>query len=114
VTNQPPRDPPTQRAGINVMAAASLVCSLSGWLCFIGSIFGLIFGFVALNQIKQRGQRGRGMALAGIIIGGILVALWIGMGVLRQAARHGPHTGSGASAVVMIVEPQAVSPTLAA
>jgi uncharacterized membrane protein len=96
------------------MAVASLVCSLFGWLCLIGPILGLIFGFVALSQIKQTGQRGRGMALAGIIIGGILVALIIAMGVLRAVVRHTPGMYSGAPAVVMIVEPQAVSPTLAA
>jgi hypothetical protein len=114
LTEQPPRYQPMQRAGINAMAAASLVCSLSGWLCFIGAIFGLIFGFVALNQIKQRGQRGRGMALAGIIIGGILVALWIGVGILKTTVWRTPDRHSGAPAVVMIVEPQAVSPALAA
>ena len=96
------------------MAIASLVCSLLGWLCLIGPILGLIFGFVALNQIKQTGQRGRGMALAGIIIGGILVALIIGLGILRAMVRHSPGMHSGAPAVVMIVEPQAVSPILAA
>jgi hypothetical protein len=113
--DQPPSypPPPPKSAGTNWMAVASLVCSLFGWLLFIGSIFGLIFGFVALNQIKQRGQRGRGMALAGIIIGGILLALWIGIGILRATARHTPDRHSGAPAVVMIVEPKAVSLTLA-
>jgi hypothetical protein len=96
------------------MAIASLVCSLFGWLCFIGPILGMIFGFVALSQIKQTGQRGRGMALAGIIIGGVIVALGIGWGILRGAVRHMPSTDSGVPAVVMIVEPQAVSPTVAA
>ena len=96
------------------MAIASLVCSLLGWLCLIGPIFGLIFGFVALNQIKQTGQKGRGLALSGIIIGGILVALAIAVGILRTVVRHTPSTDSGAPAVVMIVEPQAISPTLAA
>ena len=109
-----PGYPPPQSAGTNRMAVASLVCSLFGWLCLIGPILGLIFGFVALSQIKQTGQRGRGMAIAGIVIGGILIALMIGMGMFRGAARHTPHMGSGAPAAVMIVEPHAVSPTLAA
>jgi uncharacterized protein with PQ loop repeat len=109
LTEQPPRDPRARSAGINAMAVVSLVCSLLGWLCFIGGIFGLIFGFVALNQIKQTGQRGRGMALAGIIIGGILVALWIGVGILRVTVRHTAGPYSGAPAVVMIVEAHAVS-----
>ena len=111
MTEQPPRNPPTQRGGINAMAVVSLVCSLLGGFCFIGPLFGLIFGFVALNQIKQSGQRGRVMALVGIIIGGILAVLWVCVGILRVYAsdKH-----SGAPAVVMIVEPQPVSPILAA
>jgi hypothetical protein len=100
--------PPPQRAGMNGMAVASLVCSLFGWLCVVGPLFGLIFGFVALNQIRQTGQRGRGMALAGIILGGILVVLTIGFGLHRTQARHTPSKNSGAPAVVMIVEPRAV------
>ncbi|HWS92230.1 MAG TPA: DUF4190 domain-containing protein [Mycobacterium sp.] len=109
-----PGYPPPRRGGTNGMAVASLVCSLFGWLCLIGPILGLIFGFIALNQIKQTGQGGRGMALAGIIIGGILAAIIIGLGTLRAAARHTHRVHSGAPAVVMIVEPQAVSPIVAA
>jgi cytochrome bd-type quinol oxidase subunit 2 len=90
------------------MAIASLVCSLFGWLCVVGPLFGLIFGFVALNQIKEKGQRGRGLALAGIVIGGILVVLVIGMQLHRTQGGHIPHKNTGAPAVVMIVEPQAV------
>ncbi len=106
--------PQPQSAATNGMAVASLVCSLFGWLCIVGPLLGLIFGFVALNQINQTGQRGRGMALAGIIIGGIIVAVGIGLGILGQIAKHAPRTDSGAPAVVMIVEAQAVSPNLAA
>jgi hypothetical protein len=94
---------------MNKMAVASLVCSLLGWLCFVGPLFGLIFGFVALNQIKQNGQRGRGMALAGIVLGGILVVIAIAVGLHRAPDKHAPGKNSGAPAVVMIVEPRAVS-----
>jgi hypothetical protein len=104
VTEQPPSSP----RSVNWMAVASLVCSLFGWLCIVGPLFGLIFGFVALNQIKQTGQRGRGMALAGIIIGGILVVLVIALELDRTEGRHMPNRNSGAPAVVITVEPQAV------
>ena len=100
--------PPSWARSVNWMAVASLVASLFGWLCFVGPLFGLIFGFVALNQIKQTGQRGRGMALAGIVLGGILVVLAIYGGLQRTQAKHAPSKNSGAPAVVMIVEPQAV------
>jgi hypothetical protein len=63
------------------MAIASLVCSVVGaFLCGIGSIVGIVLGVIALNQIKQTGQGGRGMALAGIIVGAVaLVAglIWV-------------------------------------
>ncbi len=61
----------------NGLAIASLVCSLVGLLCGVGALLGIIFGFVARNQIaKSNGsQKGSGMALAGIIIGFIYVAL---------------------------------------
>jgi hypothetical protein len=66
----------------NGMAIASLVCSLVGVIPFlfgIPCILGIIFGFVARNQIKnsQGRQRGGGMALAGIIVGFSLIGLWV-------------------------------------
>ncbi|WP_030174591.1 DUF4190 domain-containing protein [Spirillospora albida] len=48
----------------NPLAIASLVTGLLG--CF--AVLGAILGFIALNQIKQRGGRGRGMAVAGIVL----------------------------------------------
>jgi hypothetical protein len=59
------------------MAIASFVL---GVLClyWIGSILALVFGYVALNQLKQRPQRGRGLAIAGIVLGWV----FLGLGVL--------------------------------
>ena len=59
----------------NGMAIASMVLGIL-WLYWIGSILALIFGYVALNQIRERNQGGRGMAIAGIVLG------WIGVGAL--------------------------------
>jgi hypothetical protein len=69
--------PPSQAAGTNGMAIASLVCSLLGWVCGLGPILGIVFGFIALNQIRTRGQGGRGLAIAGIAIGAALILLGI-------------------------------------
>jgi Domain of unknown function (DUF4190) len=79
--------------GTNGMAIASLVCSLFGWLCLIGPILGLIFGFVALGQIKQTGQGGRGMAIAGIVIGGVAIAVITALGILRVVVGTASHLG---------------------
>ena len=47
------------------------------WLYWIGSILAVIFGHVALSQIqKDPSIRGRGMAIAGLVLG------WVGVGVL--------------------------------
>jgi hypothetical protein len=92
------------------MAIASLLCSSIGWICIIGPLLGLIFGFLALNQIQQTGQRGRGLAIAGIIIGAILIAIITVSGIRNAGHEHKPSSRSGAPVTVVIVEPQAVSP----
>jgi hypothetical protein len=107
---------PVQSAGTNGMAIASLVCSLVGVCCGIGPFLGVIFGLVALNQIKQSGQDGHGLAIAGIAIGGVLIALGITFGILSAilSPRHHPHNDSGApAAVVITVASQGVSSALA-
>ena len=51
------------------MAIASLVASVVGLLCGIGSIVGIVLGVLALSQIKQSPQGGYGLAVAGIVVG---------------------------------------------
>ena len=47
------------------------------WVYWIGSILAVIFGHVALSQIrKDPSIQGRGMAVAGVVLG------WVGLGVL--------------------------------
>jgi uncharacterized membrane protein len=60
-----------QRPGTNAMAIAGFVCG------FVFNILGIIFGFVALNQIKRTGEQGRGFAIAGIWIGAASLALTV-------------------------------------
>ncbi|AGB25069.1 hypothetical protein Mycsm_04850 [Mycobacterium sp. JS623] len=55
----------------NSMAIASLVASLVGFLCWLGSIAGIVLGIVAMNQIKQSREEGHGLAVAGIAIGAV-------------------------------------------
>jgi hypothetical protein len=52
------------------MAIASLVLGLL-WLYGVGSILEIVFGHVAMSQIDRSNgsQTGRGMALAGAILG---------------------------------------------
>ena len=61
----------------NGMAIASLVCSLAGLAtCGVTAIVGAILGHVARRQIRERGDGGDGLALAGIISGWIIFALY--------------------------------------
>ncbi len=105
----PPGYPPPQMAGTNGFAVASLLCSLFGWVCmFIGAFLGIIFGFVALSQIKRTGQKGRGMAIAGIVVGAVVVVLGIALWTLMAIFGHVPNTDSGEPAVVQTVVLQTV------
>jgi hypothetical protein len=74
---------PPQR-GTNGMAIGSLVTSIACLLVFggIGSFIGAILGHVALGQIKRTGEQGRGLAIAGIIIGWVATALWLIVAVI--------------------------------
>ncbi|MCR2826553.1 DUF4190 domain-containing protein [Microbacterium sp. zg.Y909] len=63
----------------NLLAILSLVSSILGIigiLPIVGSIAGAILGHLALRQIPKSGEKGRGMALAGTIVG------WVGIGLV--------------------------------
>jgi uncharacterized protein DUF4190 len=80
-----PYDPyrPIPTPGTNGLAIGSLVASIGGFpllfACYAGVaawIAGIVLGIIALNQIKQTRQEGRGLAIAGIAVGvvGLVVA----------------------------------------
>lgn len=61
-----PQGPPRN----NQFALASMVLAIS-WVFFIGSILGVIFGHLAMQQIRESDGReiGRGNAMIGLIVG---------------------------------------------
>ena len=64
----------------NALSIVSLIASIVGFigiLPIIGSIGGVITGHISLNQLKTSGENGRGMALAGTIVGYVGLAFWI-------------------------------------
>ncbi len=61
-----PRPTPT-----NTLAIVALVCA------FVFAPLGIVFGHMSLSQIKKTGEEGRGLALAGLIIGYLVCALTI-------------------------------------
>jgi len=67
-----PRTAPT-----SAWATASLVCALLGPLtCGIGSVLAVPFGHIAQSDIKTKGLAGGGMAVAGLILGYLMLAIW--------------------------------------
>ena len=87
VADVSPRPPPAPPAHVpypapvvayqttNGLAVASLVAGFL-WLGWFGSIVAVIFGHIALRQIKQSGGRetGTGLAIAGLVLGYMGVA----------------------------------------
>jgi hypothetical protein len=66
----------------NSMAVASFVMGIVSCFCCIGvfNVLGLVFGFMALSQIKARPEQGgKALAIAGIVLSAIgLVISWVG------------------------------------
>jgi uncharacterized protein DUF4190 len=81
--------PPAPQAGrgalvtpssTNSMAVVSLVAGIAGYVIphpFIAGIVAIVTGHMARRQIRQTGEAGSGMALAGLILGYVHLALSI-------------------------------------
>jgi Domain of unknown function (DUF4190) len=87
----------------NGLAIASLITSIAGvvlgiplaFFCYLGlliPVVGAVLGAVALSQIRRTHQPGRGMAIAGIVIGCLTVValLLLALFMLTAAALHAP------------------------
>ncbi len=75
---------PAQQPTTNGLAIAALVCGIVafplGCLYGVGiaaAIAALVMGIISMKQVKQTGQPGHGMALAGTILGGVFIALFV-------------------------------------
>ncbi|MFF3324655.1 DUF4190 domain-containing protein [Streptomyces sp. NPDC002889] len=89
-----------QRTPVNGLAITALVVGL---VCCVPPL-GLILGLIALRQIRRKGERGKGMAVAGVILSSIstllvLVFLLSGGGAkvwedVREGMREASHTRS--------------------
>lgn len=65
----------------NGMAIASLACSIASFIVIpvIGAILGVIFGHIALGQLRRANgtEEGRGLAIAGLAVGYVNLVLWV-------------------------------------
>ena len=77
----------------NPMAIASLACGI-GQIFFwiVGGICAIIFGHVARRQIRETGESGDSMALAGLVLGyiGVLGPLLLAIAIVAMVAGHHP------------------------
>jgi hypothetical protein len=64
-------------APTNGLAIAAMICAIAGIFTCVTAPIGAILGHVARKQLRQTGEQGEGMALAGIIVGWSLTGLWV-------------------------------------
>lgn len=79
----------------NPMAVGSMICGVAEFFTFgLTSIPAVILGHAARGQIRQTGEAGAGLAMTGLILGWLAVALWLlfwaGVLVAGVAFGHGP------------------------
>ncbi|HZX07022.1 DUF4190 domain-containing protein [Kribbella sp.] len=58
--------------GTNALATAALVCALGGIFIGLSAPVGVALGITALVQLSRRPQAGKGMAIAGVVIGSLV------------------------------------------
>ncbi|MDF9815390.1 DUF4190 domain-containing protein [Streptomyces sp. SPB162] len=69
--------PPPPAPSMNGMAIASFVLAVS---CI--PVLGVVFGIIALSQIRRRGQQGKALAIAGVAVSGVATLFVVVMIVL--------------------------------
>lgn len=70
---------PPQPRETDGLAIASLVVSCSSFVVGLTAPVGLGLGVAALRRIRRTGAQGRGLAIAGVVVGGIMTAAAVAM-----------------------------------
>ena len=73
---------PNNKDKNNSLALAGFIVSLVSFLCCGGgSIIGLVLSIIGLNQINKTNEKGKGLAIAGIILSsiGFIIAIIVGI-----------------------------------
>lgn len=72
---------------LNTLSVVSLATAVTGF----GAVAGIVTGHFALSQLKQSGQSGRGLAIAGLAIGYATIGFWLvaGIGMTALRLRYG-------------------------
>jgi hypothetical protein len=86
---------PVPAARTNGYAMASLACGLGQFAVGpLATIPAIVFGHMAMNRIRRTGEQGKGLALAGLVLGWGAVVLGVIVAVIAiiagmHAAMHG-------------------------
>jgi hypothetical protein len=86
--------PPAMPAsGTSGLAIAGFVLGLLGF-GVITAILGIVFGAVSLSRIRTTGEGGKGLAIAGIVLGSCWLALFVILFIIGAVvgATSGPST----------------------
>jgi hypothetical protein len=81
----------------NALAITSMVCGIVQFFGFwlLAAIPAIVCGHIARRQIRQTGEQGSGMALAGLIMGWVgvaLTAIFVIVVIIAVFAVNGPTT----------------------
>jgi len=68
---------------LNTLAVVSLAAAIS----WVGAVAGVITGHIALAQIKRSGEKGRGLAITGLVLGYLYIAGSLFFGLLMLLFR---------------------------
>ena len=85
-TPPPTNEDPRAQRGTNGLAVAALVLGIIA-PCGAG-LLSLVFGIIALIQIRESGQKGRGLAIGGLVLTGVWIlalAVFIAIAVITAA-----------------------------
>ncbi|HBB61832.1 MAG TPA: hypothetical protein DCZ61_08605 [Lachnospiraceae bacterium] len=81
--NQPPQQQKTNTFAIVAFVQGILSVFLNSVLFFIPSVMAIVFGCISLSQLKQNPeQKGKGMAVAGLVLGIVFLILTIVLTIL--------------------------------
>ena len=90
-------------AGTNALAIAALVCGILGFT-LVAAVLAVIFGILALRQLERRPQSGKGLAIAGIVLGALsivgYIVVFVALGAfVADRGENGEVTGAGVAAI---------------
>ena len=78
---------------INKVAILSLVLGILGCVTFLLAVPAIVVGWMALRQIRLSGQRGRGLAITGVVLGTLVTVLGVLAVLVLLSGGGGAYSG---------------------